>query len=130
LGEAAGFAGQLLLPPFRKRVENLGWRTHKVGWETRGRGRYYYRLERRNGRTVRRYIGGGPRGALQAQADAILRERRRARQKAWRTRRAVLAEGEAVLRELSTQLRMLSEAVLLTHGFYRHRGRWRRRCVE
>jgi hypothetical protein len=101
-----------------------------MGWEARGHARYYYRLERRDGRTVRRYVGSGYKGALQAQTDALLRERRLARQKVWRTRRAELAEGDAVLRQLSRQLRLLFEAVLLMQDFYCHRGRWRSRRVE
>jgi hypothetical protein len=101
-----------------------------LGWETRGRGHYYYELERRGGRTVRRYIGGGSRGALQAKTDTLLRERRLAHQKAWRTRRVELAEGDDVLKQLSMQLRVLSEALLLSHGFCRLRGRWRRHRVE
>jgi hypothetical protein len=51
-----------------------------MGWETRGgRGWYYTRSEKRGGKVIREYGGGGSVGELAAAADALQRAQRQAR---------------------------------------------------
>src|SRR5688572_20767394 len=102
-----------------------------MGWETRGRGRYYTRSRRVGGRVVREYLGFGETGERAALADA----RRRAQRQAERLRRlenrARLAAAEQPLIDFCEAAELLARAVLLTANFHRHdRGEWRRRHHE
>ena len=53
-----------------------------------GRGRYYTRSRKVNGRVVREYVGGGEVGRLAAQTDAIDRKQRKIERDAMRAERA------------------------------------------
>jgi hypothetical protein len=100
-----------------------------VAWETRrGRGAYYTRTRRRDGRRVREYIGGGQTGALAAAEDAHRRAERRASAEARRQEQDRLRITDEPLRRLEALVRLVTQAALVAAGFVQHdRGEWRHR---
>jgi len=103
-----------------------------VGWETRKKGtsRYYTRSRREGGRVVREYIGGGVLGWLAAQLDEIERRQREEETAYWREERECLEQNAAFVGELEEAAEILSQAHLITAGFHKRRGEWRRRARE
>ena len=98
-----------------------------MGWEARGRRRFYYRAFRVGGRVKKVYCGGGALGRVAAERDARRRDERQARLAALAAERARLAEVQALARRLDAECGLLTEAVLLVNGFHRpHRARWRK----
>jgi hypothetical protein len=100
-----------------------------MGWETRrGRGRYYTRSRKVNGRIIREYVGTGLVAKLAAQQDAEARAQRRAERKRLQQEEARWASTAAPLEELSHLLDGLTAAALFTAGYHQHhRGAWRKR---
>jgi hypothetical protein len=100
-----------------------------VGWEYRGPyGPYYTRTVRTDGGFRRIYFGRGDGARLAAEADALEKARREEESLAAREERERLTLPEAVLDELDSGCRLMTDAVLLAEGFTRHgRGSWRRR---
>jgi hypothetical protein len=100
-----------------------------MAWETRdGRGRYYTRTHKANGRAVREYIGAGVKGELAAAEDAARRAQRHARDALLRAERERWRAAKAVLQELDDLVRLLAHASLHAAGYHRHaKGEWRRR---
>ena len=101
-----------------------------MAWEKRGRhARRYFYLSRRVGQKVRKvYMGSGANAHQSEQLDADARaERKRAREQ----ERRLLAQYDAVAREIaefSRYAELLARAVLIEAGFHRHKmGAWRRR---
>ena len=98
-----------------------------MGWERRGRGRYYYHKRRIGGRVVSEYVGAGEHGAAAATRDTLARtERERMRQEQIRERERFLALEQAGS-EAEEQVRMVTRAWLLAAGYHTHKGQWRRR---
>src|SRR5690242_8978241 len=100
-----------------------------MSWETRkGRGRYYTRSYRRNGRIVREYVGSGPVAEREADAD---QQKRLARQNALAARRRKEAAAKAMANRLSQRsdlIRLLVHAELVAAGYRQHHhGDWRRK---
>jgi hypothetical protein len=102
-----------------------------MGWESRGgRGRYYTRSRRENGRVIREYVGSGVRGEAAARGDA---ERRQAQETERAVRRAVREEARAIDRALLALHRTTDQLVrgaLLAAGFERYKRQWRVRRVH
>jgi len=103
-----------------------------MSWETRGgRGRYYTRSRRVNGRVIREYIGSGELAELIAEMDEILRIKRDAERAAWRAEKERLQRLEQPLEELDRICNLLVKTSLEAEGYYRHnRGEWRKRRVR
>lgn len=100
-----------------------------MAWETRnGRGRYYTRSRKINGRAVREYVGGGLAGELAAETDAHDRAERAAARTHMRDLAAERAALAAPLATLHAATEALAQAALVTAGYHRHhRGEWRKR---
>ena len=98
-----------------------------MGWEARGRRRYYTRSKRVNGRVVREYVGAGPVAELAAAADALRRADRRAAMEARRAEDARWRETLAPLLELSRGADLMARAALLAGGYHRHARTWRKK---
>ena len=115
-----------MLPSMGERNEKM-WHNRevkKMAWEQRRNGaRYYYRSRRVDGKVHKEYFGRGPRAEQAAKEDA----RRRAEKKACRKRRQQFDDAIAPLAEVERRLEPLVAAALLTTGFYKHHGSWRRR---
>ncbi len=101
-----------------------------MGWHAVGSHSYYYRNEKRGGRSVRLYVGarGSAAAELAADADAVRRLEREAGSRELRAELGRRREAERPLLELCEGTGTLAHAALLAAGFHRHaQGKWRRR---
>jgi hypothetical protein len=99
-----------------------------VGWEKRGKGTYYYRSVRVNGRPRRVYLGRGAEAQEAADQAARRRAERDARQAQRQAEHERWEADDAPLRRLYRFTDLLTKAQLVLAGYYRHdRGEWRRR---
>lgn len=98
-----------------------------MGWESRGKRRYYYQPVRADGRPRRIYRGAGDVGRVHELLTAHERRERAVKREAARAHAAAVAE----LRKLTTRVRwwagQLVRAARLLGGGYQHKGQWRRR---
>src|SRR5262245_17811344 len=99
-----------------------------MSWETRkGRGRYYTRSKRVNGRIVREYVGSGAKGEQAVADDARRRAEAKAFGDALKTEWKQWLEAEKPLEELDKLDTFLMHAILCAAGFHQHDGgEWRR----
>lgn len=103
-----------------------------MGLEVRGGGLYYYRKERRDGRPVSVYAGkvSGDAGRLWYSV-ARLDHARRCEEAAECARQLApvleLRARDREARELEAQARELAALALLSAGYHRHKGTWRKR---
>jgi hypothetical protein len=98
-----------------------------MGWEQRGKARFYYRSVRVAGRVEKVYCGGGVLGHLAAELDGQRREERQARLAALAAEHVRLGEVQALARRLDGECQLLTAAVLLVNGFHRpNRVQWRK----
>ena len=98
-----------------------------MGWEVRGRCRFYTRSRKVAGRVVREYIGTGAVAELAAAADAVRRADRRTAMEARRAEQANWQAALAPLLELSRVADLLARAALLAGGYHRHARTWRKK---
>jgi hypothetical protein len=104
-----------------------------MGWDHKQRGApagYYYRSRRVNGRSIKEYVGTGPRALQVAQqvADrkaAGLADRRRIEEQ-----RAQVAPAKTVATAFHALVVLLARATLLLGGYRDHHGEWRRHHVH
>lgn len=101
-------------------------------WETRkGKGRYYTRTHRRDGRRIREYVGSGALAALLAQIDAQAREEQaldaEIAAEEQSERDAFYARLFGPLDVLEAASSVLVRQALEAAGYRQHdRGEWRR----
>ncbi len=99
-----------------------------MSWESRkGKGRYYTRSRRVNGKIRRQYIGMGDRAEVTAEADAKERAARRLEKETEREQRECDLALDDKVDELCELIDGLARGTLLAAGFHSHRGTWRRR---
>src|SRR4051794_40117551 len=99
-----------------------------MAWEVRNGLRYYYRAARREGRTIKHYVGRGPAAELAARLDARARRERARAAEALRAEEGRCAEADRASGEFDAMYDLLVSAALHAAGFHRHRsGPWRRR---
>jgi len=98
-----------------------------MGWERRRSGLYYYH-KRRTGRTVRsEYVGSGEVAHAVAALDAADARFYRSVRLALRREREECAALDAQLDAVLLLTGALVDAVLVEHGYHKHKGQWRRR---
>jgi len=95
-------------------------------WDERGNKRYFYRHVRSGGRPRRRYAGTGPAAELAAAEDAQRRAERRARAEARRQEQARCRAVDGLVLQLFEVSGLIADAALVTGGYYKHGGEWRR----
>ena len=96
-------------------------------WERRqGRGSYYTRSRKVNGRVTREYVGCGAAGELAAAEDARRREERRAQARRRDEERARVQGADVLLLRLCALADLVARAELVACGYTCRRGQWRR----
>lgn len=101
-----------------------------MGWETRRNGRYYYQKERRGGRVVSTYLGGGATAQLIAEIEASRREIAQWRARDERLEREEfrkLASTPPELVALLQEARRATAEVLRAAGYHQHKRQWRKK---
>jgi hypothetical protein len=101
-----------------------------MGWEPRGKKRYFYRSVRVNGQPRKVYLGGGAAGEAHARLDARERRQRAHDRASMGAERARLCLADAALDGLKAAAALLTRAMLLTAGYHDHRGLWRMRAMK
>lgn len=102
-----------------------------MSWESRnGRGRYYTRSKRVNGRIVREYLGSGPVAEIVAAQDAESRAERLEERLARIAAKEEIKAAEALVERCRKRVAGVTGVALLSAGFHRHhRGKWRKHRV-
>jgi len=100
-----------------------------MSWDRkrRGRGPYYYRSERKNGKPIKVYLGRGPAAQKAAAKVAQAWQARQRDRDAVTAEQLRLAAAIAALEELCTLAQLLTRATLIIGGYHEHRGQWRKR---
>jgi hypothetical protein len=99
-----------------------------MAWEKRqGRGRYYTRSRRVNGRVVREYVGCGELSEAAAAADLFDRSSKRIELARLNAEQQRQDAADALLDQLANATGLLVRAALENAGYHQHdRGQWRR----
>ena len=96
-----------------------------------GRGWYYTRSRRQNGRVIREYIGCGPVAELIAEADQAGIAKREADRAQLRATEVCFQSLEAPFAALGKQCRAMLSATLQSAGNHQHnRGEWRKQRIQ
>ena len=99
-----------------------------MGWETRkGKGSYYTRSRRVDGRVVREYIGTGPAAEFVADLDDLDRSKRRMYLMEFDKERKAQSLIDRIINEETEIVQNLTQAVLLVNGYHKHKGQWRKK---
>jgi hypothetical protein len=99
-----------------------------MAWERRGKGKYYYRSLRVNGRVVKEYVGAGPAAEEIAKLDADARRMAAAEKAAWREKMAKYAEITAMIIRLNELSDLLIAVTMCAAGYHKpNRGPWRKK---
>jgi hypothetical protein len=98
-----------------------------MAWETRnGKGPYYTRSRRENGRVVREYVGTGPQAEQVAQEDEAARADKALRAAAWKAEKEIAEALDEAVQSLDQGCDNLLALVLEQAGYHHHRGEWRK----
>jgi hypothetical protein len=102
-----------------------------MAWEQRSNGRrYFYRVERVDGRVVKTYFGAGPAASVAADRVAGERAARAEADAALRAERERVRPVERAVEALAAGTDLALAAALMAAGFHQHdRGAWRRKRV-
>lgn len=98
-----------------------------MGWE---KGRYYTRSRKQNGKVIREYVGCGLIGQMAYELDRFKKQEREAKRMAIRMDMNQVIESSSIVDAYSNILDLLTEEVLVSSGFHRHKGQWRRRRIN
>jgi hypothetical protein len=102
-----------------------------MGWERRGRHRYYYARRKAGGHESRTYLGRGPVAEQTAEADALRQAHKRAERAALREAIARWEKADGPLQTLEDVTEQLARASLEAAGYHQHhRGAWRKRRAK
>ena len=101
-----------------------------MAWESRGQKRYYYRVQKANGRVRKLYLGAGDLARQAAAHDEARKARRAADQAELAELQTSLTTVEQIAAEVQHGVDLLTEATLLALGYQERRGEWRRRRHE
>ncbi len=99
-----------------------------MSWERRGARSYFYRVERRDGKLVKSYVGKGAVGEIAARLVANSRRRRVEQAATLAAERALLAVPDAASVAFDSACELMVAATLTAAGFPRSSHQpWRRR---
>jgi hypothetical protein len=101
-----------------------------VAWETRGGRRFFYTAVKRDGRTIKTFVGGGAVGEVAAGLVAESRRVRADQAAALEAERARLSAPDRAVAALDRACALAVEAALTAAGYHRCSYKWRRRHVR
>ena len=97
-----------------------------MAWEKRGRYLYYYRKIRIGERVLSQYIGRGPIAESISELDKIFRRKRRSKILKNRNSQNLKETKDRSLKLTLDGLQIILSALLISKGFHKHKGQWRR----
>ncbi len=99
-----------------------------MAWESRnGKGAYYTRSRRYEGRVIREYIGADETAKVIAKIDDIERQVRKAELDAQRVVQAELEAIDTHVEQLGEVADVLARAIIIASGYHQHKGgEWRK----
>src|SRR5450432_3066636 len=100
-----------------------------MSWESRKRGRFYYRAVKQGGKVEKTYIGAGAAGQAAAALVAEAKQRRADQAAALEAEKARLATPVRAMAELDRACSLAIEASLTAAGYHKFDYKWRRRHV-
>jgi hypothetical protein len=93
--------------------------------QRKGKGRYYTRSERVDGRVRRTYVGTGELGEIAARTDALTRAALKSQEQIWGSERHRVESHDGLLDDLDAACRVLMHASLLAQGIGLRCAGWR-----
>jgi predicted alpha/beta superfamily hydrolase len=112
----------------RKKRSATSWRI-TLSWEKKRGGRqYYYKSQRVEGKPVKIYVGSGNKGAEAERQDQERRLQQQRDKQHWETILFQVDQATRHTTELASFVTLLHKALLLSCGYYLHKGHeWRKR---
>lgn len=99
-----------------------------MGWEWRGRNRYYYQRSKNGSLVKNTYVGKGAKAEQAAQQYDVMRAMRQDRRKVLNEKLKSYGVVASLLSDFSKETEALTKSALNAAGYQRHhRGEWRRR---
>jgi hypothetical protein len=98
-----------------------------MGWKTINGRRYFYRMQKEQGRVKSTYFGPGSAGAVMAEWVALERQERAAERERLREEREQSLAEERIIADWFDDVQIMVDAALVATGYRKHRGEWRRR---
>lgn len=95
--------------------------------EERGNQTYYYKKTRAGSRVVSEYIGNGQLALLSFEYDTQRREEENISRQHLESERAKQREIDEEVQAFCNQVRSLTTALFLVHGYHVHSRQWRKR---
>lgn len=100
-----------------------------MGWKRIGNHAYFYRSRRAGGRVVSEYVGRGELGALCAHFDHLDRQERARQRAGGKAEREAAGREEQAIRVWFATVEAVAAGAMLSAGFHKHHGQWRRERV-
>ena len=97
-----------------------------MGWEIRGNNSYYYRKKRISGKVVSEYVGRGLVAQEIASMDLAKRLEENKGIVTTIQERNELQLLDQQITQVSSFIKQILEEVLITSGFHKHKGQWRK----
>lgn len=98
-----------------------------MGWENRNGRKVYYRKKRIGKRVVSEYIGSGEVATMLALLDKHERDQAERQRRTWRKTVQSEAGIDRLMDDAAKIVKTLTDATLITSGYRRHKGQWRKR---
>ena len=98
-----------------------------MAWEKRGSSRYYYRKRRQGERVASEYLGNDQTSQVIYEIDRLLQEESLRAQAEWKRQKKEIQKMDKDIEFLTTMVRSLLRAKLLTSGYRPHKGQWRKK---
>lgn len=98
-----------------------------MGWEQRGKNKYYYCKRREGDHVVSEYVGSGALAELVSTLDNLTREEQALQRQGMQREREMIRALDTQVDDVCNSIRLVTYAVLLVAGYHMHKGQWRKR---
>tara|TARA_R110002111_G_scaffold108086_1_gene166718 strand:- start:5816 stop:6124 length:309 start_codon:yes stop_codon:yes gene_type:complete len=102
-----------------------------MSWDQKnGKQKYYYRNKRVDGKPVKEYFGCGQKAAEAELRDQERRMKKQRDEQHWESRLFQVEQATCHTTELASFVTLVHSALLITSGYYLHKGHeWRKRTA-